>query len=154
MSPSSSGLHPHCLLHNKVGHLVVACCHKIDQAFQATLSSQTYVATSHLAVNSSWYPNNGATSHITYELQNLNLHESTLDRIKGELAMVKVWIFITQVLLYYPLLAPCPRMGRRYFFPYKISHLIFGASPPICVLGCGSGFLVHPPWSNVHLRLS
>ena len=59
----------------KPGHGSLTCNHHFDESFQQehTSNAQAYVAAPLSSVEQNWYPNSGASHHITSNLANLNL---------------------------------------------------------------------------------
>jgi histidinol-phosphate/aromatic aminotransferase/cobyric acid decarboxylase-like protein len=58
----------------------MACYHRFDQAFQITGPNLTaYTAAQPQTQDLNWYPDTGATHHVTSILNNLNLHSEAYD---------------------------------------------------------------------------
>jgi hypothetical protein len=72
---SSHGSRLFCQICLKPSHTAPSCWHRFEQNFQAATSSssQAYVATTTPVNDQVWYPDTGATNHMTADLQNLNL---------------------------------------------------------------------------------
>jgi hypothetical protein len=84
------GSRPTCQVCGKMGHTALTCYHRFDQAYQSAGSNLTaYAASSSYSPDINWYPDTGATHHITSDLNNLNLHSESYDGlIKSKWAMV------------------------------------------------------------------
>lgn len=82
-SPHSSLPHskPTCQLCGKVGHVVMRCYHRFDQAYQSDppKALTAHYTTSDSSLDQSWYPDTAATNHLTSDLANLNIHSSPYD---------------------------------------------------------------------------
>ncbi|RWR72913.1 expansin-A25 [Cinnamomum micranthum f. kanehirae] len=69
-----------CQVCNRVGHTALQCYHRFNHAFvadngpspNAFYASQSYASPSY--PNENWYPDSGATNHITPDLANLSMH--------------------------------------------------------------------------------
>jgi hypothetical protein len=72
--PSGSPRHV-CQLCGKVGHLASRCYSRFDQSFQneAITQPQALYSSPNVISNEDWYPDTGATHHITNDLTKLNL---------------------------------------------------------------------------------
>ncbi|KAF5480595.1 hypothetical protein F2P56_001331 [Juglans regia] len=66
---------PTCQLCAKVGHVVLNCYHRFNQAYQSDppRSLTAHYTTSTLALDTAWYPDTAATNHLTSDLSHLNL---------------------------------------------------------------------------------
>jgi hypothetical protein len=65
-----------CQLSFKTGHTVITCWHKFDANFVPDTNRSAAVATaSHGGGERLWYTDNGATDHITSELDKLTTHD-------------------------------------------------------------------------------
>lgn len=55
--------------------MALNCYHRFDNAYQIEVSSniQAYLTSSHTPIDSNWYPDSGATHHLTSNLANLNV---------------------------------------------------------------------------------
>jgi hypothetical protein len=73
-SPASN--RPVCQVCNKPGHVALQCYHRFDNTYQFDNSPQmqALLATPQQTQDSNWYPDSGATHHVTSDLANLNLH--------------------------------------------------------------------------------
>jgi len=64
----------------KMGHIALNCYRKFDHIFQAArLNLTAYTAAPSQIRDSNWYPDTGATHHITSDLNNLNIHSEAYD---------------------------------------------------------------------------
>jgi hypothetical protein len=71
---------PTCQICGKLGHNAMACYHRFDQAFQTIGPNLTaYTAAQPQTQDLNWYPDTGATHHVTSDLNNLNLHSEAYD---------------------------------------------------------------------------
>jgi hypothetical protein len=78
--PNSSSPRPICQVCGRMGHIALAYHHRFDQAYQAASPSlTTYAATSFQSRDLNWYPDTGATHHVTSNLNNLNLQSEEYD---------------------------------------------------------------------------
>ena len=74
------GSRPTCQVCGKLGHTALTCYHRFDQAYQSAGPNLTaYAANSSYSPDINWYPDTGATHHITSDLNNLNLHSESYD---------------------------------------------------------------------------
>jgi len=78
-SHSSNSLPPRhvCQVCNKSGHTALTCYHRFDYSFQHENSPNMQAFTTLACPPTSdvnWYPDTGATNHVTADLANLNLH--------------------------------------------------------------------------------
>jgi uncharacterized membrane protein YebE (DUF533 family) len=66
---------PICQLFNRIGHLAAICYQRYDNMPQPDNQSQmqAYLTSSQNSSYSNWYPDTGATHHLTSELANLNV---------------------------------------------------------------------------------
>ena len=74
--PSSRTTRPTCQVCNKMGHTALQCYNWFNHAYHGeSLSSQlaAFVAGSLSFADYNWYPDTGATNHLTSDLSNLNL---------------------------------------------------------------------------------
>jgi hypothetical protein len=63
-----------------MGHTALTCYCRFDHAFQdAGPNLTSYTASPSQPRNLNWYPDTGATHHITSDLNNLNLHSEAYD---------------------------------------------------------------------------
>uniref|UniRef100_A0A2N9HU77 Reverse transcriptase Ty1/copia-type domain-containing protein n=1 Tax=Fagus sylvatica TaxID=28930 RepID=A0A2N9HU77_FAGSY len=71
----SHGTRPFCQICLKPGHTAPSCWHRFEQHYQATNSStpQAYMAATSSVNDQVWYPDTGATNHMTADMHNLNL---------------------------------------------------------------------------------
>jgi hypothetical protein len=75
---------PICQVCGKMGHSALNCYHRFDQAYQAAGPNLTaYTATSSYSRGLNWYPDTGATNHVTFDLNNLSLHSEAYDGPNG-----------------------------------------------------------------------
>jgi len=77
-SDSSQSSHPICQLCGKIGHTAPRCYQGPDPALAGLPSApyqpaQAYYSSPHLPTEDNWYPDTGATHHLTNNLQNLNI---------------------------------------------------------------------------------
>jgi len=71
---------PTCQVCGKLGHIALNCYRRFDLAFQAARPTLTaYNAGPSQPRDLNWYPDTGATHHITSDLNNLNLHSEAYD---------------------------------------------------------------------------
>jgi hypothetical protein len=71
---------PICQVCGKLGHTALTCYRRFDHAFQAAGPNLTaYTASPSQPRDLNWYPDTGATHHITSDLNNLNLHSEAYD---------------------------------------------------------------------------
>jgi hypothetical protein len=68
-----------CQLCRKPGHDAIDCYHRFDQTFHrdSTPNYQAFFLASSANFDSVWYPDSGATHHLTSDLANLNLNAET-----------------------------------------------------------------------------
>uniref|UniRef100_A0A2N9GW48 Retrotransposon Copia-like N-terminal domain-containing protein n=1 Tax=Fagus sylvatica TaxID=28930 RepID=A0A2N9GW48_FAGSY len=66
---------PVCQVCQKPGHTAVQCYHRFDNSYtvESTPPMQALFATPQQAPDYNWYPDSGATHHVTHDLANLNL---------------------------------------------------------------------------------
>jgi hypothetical protein len=66
---------PICQVCQKPSHVALNCYHRFDNAYQSKVSSnmQAYLTSSYTSIDSNWYPDSGATHHLTSDLANLNV---------------------------------------------------------------------------------
>uniref|UniRef100_A0A2N9FSQ2 Uncharacterized protein n=1 Tax=Fagus sylvatica TaxID=28930 RepID=A0A2N9FSQ2_FAGSY len=69
------GSRPFCQICLKPGHTAPSCWHRFEQSYQAanSSSSQAYLAATTPVTDQVWYPDTGATNHMTADMQNLNI---------------------------------------------------------------------------------
>uniref|UniRef100_A0A2N9ISY4 Reverse transcriptase Ty1/copia-type domain-containing protein n=1 Tax=Fagus sylvatica TaxID=28930 RepID=A0A2N9ISY4_FAGSY len=69
------GSRPFCQICLKPGHTAPSCWHRFEQSYQAanSSSSQAFIAATTPVTDQVWYPDTGATNHMTADMQNLNL---------------------------------------------------------------------------------
>jgi len=76
--PTSNASRQVCQVCHKPGHDALDCYHRFDNSFQrdspAHGSPQVYFASQHTLADSAWYPDSGATHHLTSDLANLNIN--------------------------------------------------------------------------------
>jgi hypothetical protein len=60
--------HPLCQICNKLGHLAITCYSHFDNSYSSDTSSPM-----HAYLSTAWYPDSGATNHLTSDLANLNI---------------------------------------------------------------------------------
>lgn len=76
---AASSSRPTCQICGKLGHTALRCYQRQESSSFSDSpqpSPQAYYSSSVLPAEDTWYPDTGATHHITNELQNLNLsHE-------------------------------------------------------------------------------
>ncbi len=74
-TPPPDSARPVCQICSKPGHVALACYNRFNHAYQRDNSApiQAFVAASSSASDYNWYPDTGATHHITSDLSNLNL---------------------------------------------------------------------------------
>uniref|UniRef100_A0A2N9F0Q1 Uncharacterized protein n=1 Tax=Fagus sylvatica TaxID=28930 RepID=A0A2N9F0Q1_FAGSY len=72
---SHSSNRPFCQVCNKPGHIALQCYHRFDNTYQYDNSSQmqALLATPQQTTDPNWYPDSGATHHVTSDLANLNI---------------------------------------------------------------------------------
>jgi hypothetical protein len=81
-SNTHSGPRPTCQVCGKLGHTTLTCYRRFDHAFQAIGPNLTaYTTTSPQSRDLNWYPDTGATHHLTFDLNNLNIHSEAYDGI-------------------------------------------------------------------------
>ncbi|KAF8380637.1 hypothetical protein HHK36_028126 [Tetracentron sinense] len=78
-TPSNSHPIGPCQLCGRKNHSASTCWHRFDQAYHPTATAPpspatAYVATPHYPSDLNWYPDSGATSHVTNDLSNLQIH--------------------------------------------------------------------------------
>jgi hypothetical protein len=73
--PRHSSNRPLCQICNKLGHLAITCYSCFDNSYSNDTSSpmQAYLSTPGSTFDSAWYPDSGATHHLTSDLANLNI---------------------------------------------------------------------------------
>ena len=66
---------PVCQVCQKPGHTALQCYHHFDNSYtvESTPPMQALLATPQQAPDYNWYPDSGATHHVTHDLANLNL---------------------------------------------------------------------------------
>jgi hypothetical protein len=66
-----------CQVCNKPGHIALTCYNRFNHAYQREPPQpmQAYITAPSSANDLNWYPDIGATHHITYDLNNLNLQQ-------------------------------------------------------------------------------
>ena len=76
-TPQSDSSRPICQVCNKPSHIALTCYKWFNHAYQPEppQQMQAYIATPSSAGDLNWYPDIGATHHITYDLNNLNLQQ-------------------------------------------------------------------------------
>jgi len=64
-----------CQVCGKQGHTAIRCYRRFDQEFQGELSTnpQAFYSSPNLISDDNWYPDTGATHHVTNEMNNLNV---------------------------------------------------------------------------------
>ncbi|CAA7040242.1 unnamed protein product [Microthlaspi erraticum] len=73
-SQPPSGDRPTCQICGRVGHTALKCYNRFDNNYQATETAKAFTAL-HVADDKEWYPDSGATAHITSSTT--NLHSAT-----------------------------------------------------------------------------
>jgi hypothetical protein len=81
-SHSSSGPSscPFCQVCNKPGHTALTCHHRFDYSFQQDNSSnmQAFATSTYpTPPDATWFPDTGATNHVTADLANLNIQSDS-----------------------------------------------------------------------------
>jgi hypothetical protein len=73
---SQSSNRPFCQICQKPGHVALQCYQRFDNMYQYDSSSQmqALLATPQQPTDPNWYPDSGATHHVTSDLANLNIH--------------------------------------------------------------------------------
>uniref|UniRef100_A0A2N9HBX8 Reverse transcriptase Ty1/copia-type domain-containing protein n=1 Tax=Fagus sylvatica TaxID=28930 RepID=A0A2N9HBX8_FAGSY len=71
----SNGNRPICQVCGKIGHLALTCYHRFDNSYtrDSRPHMQALLATPQSQCDSNWYPDSGATHHMTNDLANLNV---------------------------------------------------------------------------------
>jgi hypothetical protein len=71
----SSSSRPVCQVSNKPGHIALDCYQHFNPHLQrdSSSNSQAFMASPQALADQTWYPNSGASHHITSDLANLNL---------------------------------------------------------------------------------
>uniref|UniRef100_A0A2N9I7A2 Uncharacterized protein n=1 Tax=Fagus sylvatica TaxID=28930 RepID=A0A2N9I7A2_FAGSY len=66
---------PVCQVCQKPGHTALQCYHRFDNSYtvESTPPMQALLATPQQAPDYNWYPDSGATHHVTHDLANLNI---------------------------------------------------------------------------------
>jgi len=69
----TSSSRPICQICNKLGHYASTCYQRFDQSSQTDSRSplQAFYSSPSLPTDDSWYPDSGATHHLTHDLNNL-----------------------------------------------------------------------------------
>lgn len=91
---------PQCQLCGKLGHVVAQCWHRFDESFTSYSSQQhmsqmsAMIATPYTTSDPLWYPDSGATNHLTPDVNNLihKIKYTGLDQIhmgNGECVFIK-----------------------------------------------------------------
>jgi hypothetical protein len=64
-----------CQVCGKQGHTALRCYHRFDQGYQGESSTnpQAFYSSPTLVTDDNWYPDTGATHHLTNEMNNLNM---------------------------------------------------------------------------------
>ncbi|KAF8391616.1 hypothetical protein HHK36_023922 [Tetracentron sinense] len=79
-SASYSGSRPICQVCNRYGHVALQCHNRFNEAFHyappTPHTAQAYSSTLHAQPSDSWFPDSGATHHITSDLSNLTFSNS------------------------------------------------------------------------------
>jgi hypothetical protein len=71
---------PTCQVCGGLGHIALNCYRKLDHAFQAARPNLiAYTAGPSQPRDLNWYPDTGATHHITSDLNNSNIHSEAYD---------------------------------------------------------------------------
>ncbi|KAL5574882.1 hypothetical protein UlMin_016581 [Ulmus minor] len=74
----SNNNRPQCQLCGKIGHTVIKCYYRFDQNFQGKTPfdqapTEALIAIAqNTATDKNWYPDSGATNHVTKDIQNLS----------------------------------------------------------------------------------
>jgi hypothetical protein len=79
--------HPIYQICNRIGHLATTCYQRFEHSNpqDSSPAMQAYHAASQTQSDSTWYPDSGATHHLTSELANLNVQANNytgMDEIK------------------------------------------------------------------------
>ena len=74
-SSSYSSNRPVCQVCQKPGHVALQCYHRFDNTYtyESTPQMQALFATPNYSQDPNWYPDSGATHHLTHDLGNLNI---------------------------------------------------------------------------------
>ena len=66
---------PVCQVYHKPGHTALQCYHRFDNSYtvESTPTMQVLLATPQQTPDYNWYPDSGATHHVTHDLANLNI---------------------------------------------------------------------------------
>ena len=72
---SYSSNRPVCQVCQKPGHVALQCYHRFDNTYtyESTPQMQALFATPNYSQDPNWYPDSGATHHLTHDLGNLNI---------------------------------------------------------------------------------
>ncbi|OMO79651.1 hypothetical protein CCACVL1_13538 [Corchorus capsularis] len=78
---------PQCQVCSKFGHSALDCFHRFDHGYQSTQttnSSALMASSSTVTQDDDWYPNSGASNHLTADLSNMSIHSEYQghDRVK------------------------------------------------------------------------
>jgi hypothetical protein len=76
-TPQGDSSRPICQACNKPSHIALTCYNQFNHAYQREPPQpmQAYIAAPSSAGDLNWYPDTGATHHITFDLNNLNLQQ-------------------------------------------------------------------------------
>jgi hypothetical protein len=72
---SNASNRPMCQVCHKIGHVALQCYHRFNNSYTMdnTPQMQALLATQQQVVDPNWYPDSGATHHLTHDLANLNV---------------------------------------------------------------------------------
>ena len=72
---SNTSNRPVCQVCHKIGHVALQCYHRFNNSYtmDTTPQMQALLATQQQVVDPNWYPDSGATHHLTHDLANLNV---------------------------------------------------------------------------------
>ncbi|KAG8084596.1 hypothetical protein GUJ93_ZPchr0010g7974 [Zizania palustris] len=66
---------PTCQICEKEGHTALRCWYRMDESYQEEAPSANVASTSSYKIDANWYPDTGATDHITSDLDRLAIRE-------------------------------------------------------------------------------
>jgi hypothetical protein len=71
----SSSNRPLCQVCNRYGHVALDCYNRFNEAYTREQPSQAhaYLSAPSSSIDQNWYPDSGATHHLTSDLANLNI---------------------------------------------------------------------------------
>jgi hypothetical protein len=72
---SNTSNRPVCQVCHKIGHVALQCYHRFNNSYTMdnTPQMQALLATQQQVMDPNWYPDSGATHHLTHDLANLNV---------------------------------------------------------------------------------